>query len=282
MAGAGVTETLTGLRARLDTAGLLATKWCVQRLHARPEAGPPPQCLLVAGVQRSGTNMVMDVLERSFETAVYHERDRRAFENYQLRPASVIDALIARSRAPLVVVKCLMESQKLAVLLERFAPARALWVFRNYHDVVNSMLRSFGNQAAQVRRIAADRNSDGWLGECMTDETHARVRELLATEIDNPSAAALQWYFRNLRFFEQGLAPDPRVRLVHYDDLVTNPDREFAGIFALAGIAFTPRVMKHVRASSVGRNAPPRLRGDIDALCAALYARMKSAVADRR
>ncbi len=267
---------LTRAWSRANLRGLLTTKWCVQLLRRPPSAA---RRLLVAGVQRSGTNMVMDVLERSYRTAVFHERDPRAFDNYQLRAEPVIDALFERSRAELVVVKCLMESHKLAVLLERFAPTKALWVFRDYRDVVNSMVRSFRNQAKQVARIARDRDADGWLGAGMSDETHAVVRRFAATPLDDLSAAAVQWYFRNIRFFEQGLADDPRVLPVCYEDLVTDPGPQFARIFRFAGLALEPRVVKQVRASSIGRHAEPALRPDVEARCTELYQRLTATAA---
>ncbi len=210
-----------------DRAGLLASKGLVQRISGIAGTRDRATCLLVAGVQRSGTNMVMDVLERSYSTEVYHERDPRAFENFQLRGEPVIHDLISRCCSPLIVVKCLMESQKLAQLMEAFAPSRALWVFRDYRDVVNSMLRSFGNQARQVRRIAANRDADGWLGECMSDATHSIVAELATDDLDDASAAAIQWYFRNIRFYEQSLDQNPDVLTVHYDDLVSAPAEQF-------------------------------------------------------
>jgi hypothetical protein len=278
---AGAVEVALPLRIeriveRVDVALLLAAKRYWQRIPAPRTAAARRPTLLVAGVQRSGTNMVMDVLERSYETHVHHERDPRAFRRYQLREDAVIRDLIAASPAPLVVVKCLMESQKLAALLERFAPARALWVFRDYRDVANSMVRSFRNQAAQVRRIAQDRGSDGWLGECMSDETHRVVRDLAAGELDDLSAAALQWYFRNVRYFEQGLDRDARVLPVHYDRLVTNPEDEFRRICAFASISFRPRLLKRIRATSIHRHAAPAIRSDIAAVCDALYARLRS------
>ena len=36
--------------------------------------------ILVSGVQRSGTNMIMDFYDRSLETTVFHETDKRVYE----------------------------------------------------------------------------------------------------------------------------------------------------------------------------------------------------------
>ena len=168
----------------------------------------------MAGMQRSGTNMLMDVLERSVETDVFHERDARAFDNYQMREREVIRRLVDESRACVFVIKALCELQDLGELMQAFAPAKTVWIVRDYNDVVNSMMRSFEGMAGQVKAIAQDRDSSSWRGRGMSDATHERVKALATPDISESSASALQWYFRNVLFFEQGFHQDDRVILV--------------------------------------------------------------------
>ena len=97
-----------------------------RRLFA-PAAGSEQTVVYVAGQQRSGTNMLMNVLDRHWRTDVYHETDARAFECYQMRDIEVIRALVKRSSARLVVFKALCELQRLRDLLDAFPKARALW-----------------------------------------------------------------------------------------------------------------------------------------------------------
>lgn len=222
--------------------------------------------------------MVMEVLEQSFETDVYHEHDRRAFVNYHMKEPAEIRGLIGRSGARCVVVKCLLESQRLLDLLEEFRPAKALWVLRDYRNVTSSMLVSFRNQAAQAKRIAVDRNADGWLGERMSDSTHAIVASLVKPDISDASAAALQWWFRNARYFEQALDADPRVMLARYEDIVQNPRREFRRICAFAGIAYSDRMVSGVQAGSNDRRPPPAIAADIESHCMELMDRFSRVV----
>jgi len=237
--------------------------------------------VFVAGMQRSGTNMMMDVLERSRETDVYHERDARAFLNYQMRPRPVIHTLTARSSAPVFVIKSLCELQELRALLDEFAPGQGIWMVRDYEDVVNSMLVSFRNQAKQVQRIAADRNGSGWLGQGMSDETHALVRKLVHPGLTDASAAALQWYFRNVLLFEQGLDRDPRVLLVSYEALVSQADESFRAVFEFLDLPYTPEVAAGVFASSIRRHGAPAIEPNIRALCERLRVRLNEAQAPR-
>lgn len=269
------------LRAKLSRATLLGGKRLVQGGQRLFGARGARRYVFVAGVQRSGTNMMMDVLEKSYETDVYHERDGRAFDNYQMRERPVIHRLAERSPAPLFIIKSLCELQDLRALMEEFAPAKVLWVMRHYEDVVNSMLVSFRNQAKQVRRIVEYRDDGWWLGRGMSDETYALVCRLATPDLDDVNAAALQWYFRNQLFFDQGFDRDPRVLAVNYESLVSDPHQQFRRIFDFMDLRYTPRVAASVFASSIRRRSPPALRPEIRALCDEFNTRIECVVADQ-
>ena len=128
------------------------------------------QVVFVAGMQRSGTNMLMDTLERSFSTDVYHEWDGRAFDNYQMKDRATIQRLLEDSCGQQFVIKALCELQDLTQLMTDFDDSRTLWIFRDYQDVVNSMIRSFGNMDAQIFRLVDDPDSEAWLGNGMSEK----------------------------------------------------------------------------------------------------------------
>lgn len=269
---------LRPLRQRFSRAWLLGGKRLVQRGRHLLGAEQARRHVFVAGVQRSGTNMMMDVLEKSYETDVYHERDPRAFDNYQMRERPVIHRLAERSPAPVFIIKALCELQDLRTLMAEFPPAQTVWVMRHYEDVVNSMLVSFRNQAKQVRRIVEQRSDGWWLGRGMSDATYQTLCRLAPPELDDANAAALQWYLRNQLFFDQGFDRDPRVLAVKYENLVSDPQRQFRHIFAFLGLNYTPRVAASVFASSVRRRAAPPLWPEVRALCEELDAHIEHVV----
>ncbi len=258
---------------RLERDALLVAKGLYQQLASRNNGTSLPAVSFVAGVQRSGTNMLMDVLERSFATDVIHERDQRAFERFQMREPAVIRTLVEGSRGGHFIIKSLCELQHLTRLMEEFAPARTVWIVRDYNDVVNSMRVSFGNQAKQVKRIAKDRDSDGWQGQGMSDATHALVKEQVHPEITDVSAAALIWYFRNQLFFDQCFDRDPRVLLVRYESLVTQPTPEFQRIFAFLDLPYRPWHSRKVVAHSIHKARQPEIEPAVRELCEAMTAR---------
>ena len=251
---------------------LLLGKQAWQRMGPRPSTR---EFVFVAGMQRSGTNMVMDVLERSFRTDVYHETDPRAFHRFEMRPEPVIHQLAARSHALVVVIKALCELDLLPKLMESFAPARTLWVLRSSDDVVNSATRSFRNFPAQIARLVHDRNSNQWRGRGMSDETHGRLADLYHEGMNEPTAAALTWYYRNILFFENGFDQDGRALLVSYEKLVTEPDTEFKRIFRFLEIPYSSWISRIVFASSVQRRPPPAIDPGVKELCSDLTQRFQ-------
>jgi hypothetical protein len=265
------------LMIRAQRRTLLLAKAVWQRVVPRP---PVRTYVFVAGMQRSGTNMVMDVLERSLGTDVYHENDPRAFERYEMRDPAVIRQLANASRAPFFVIKALCELDLMPGLMQTFSPAKALWILRDVEDVVNSATRSFRNFPAQVGRIAQDRNGAQWRGRGMSDETHALVRRLYHQDMNEPTAAALTWYFRNILFFENGFDRDPRVRLVRYERLVTDPQAQFGEVFGFLGIPYSPRISSIVSARSIRKNPPPPIEPEVRTLCEALNGRFAEVCED--
>lgn len=260
---------------KIDRLLLLKRKQWRLSSAASNKAASKEECIFIAGMQRSGTNMVMDILERSLETDIYHERDQRAFDAYQMRERAVIHGLIDLSKAEYFIIKALCESQYLLSLLDEFEPSKALWVVRNFEDAVNSMVISFPGFAERIKLIAADRNACGWRGSEMSDETHAVIREYCNPAINEATAAALKWYYRNILFFEQDLDKDHRVKLVAYEQLVTQPIEEAQRIFQFLGPEFHPRVVRWVSPRSIRRRPPPDINKAVWALCDDLMQRFQ-------
>jgi len=254
------------VRERLEYKMLVASKSAYQWVRR----SSPAQVVFVAGMQRSGTNMLMDRLDRSYLTDVYHERDPRAFDNYRMRDRAVIRQLVERSRAPTFVIKALCELEQLSELMTEFAPAKTVWIVRDYRDAVRSALISFGNFTKQVARIAADRHVDDWRARGMSDATHALVRQLWHPEMSEASAAALLWYFRNVLFFEQAFDRDPRVRLVSYERLVQEPEQECASIFGFLGVSYSKEITRGVFASSIRHKPVSGIDPAVAQLCEGL------------
>jgi hypothetical protein len=228
----------------------------------------------VAGVQRSGTNMLIQILGASYETDVFNEDDKRAFDKYLMREPSVIHSLVTASRSPVIVVKALNEAHDLTGLLKEFAPAKAFWMIRHFEDAVNSLVKRWPGFRNMADELARDRNSGGWRGKGMTDETHRNLRQHYRREINDATANALFWYYRNQLFFDQRLAENSRVLPIRYENLVRAPEVEVDRIAAFLGIRSTDKMRRIPHAHSVRKDAPPEIDPGVKTLCESMYARL--------
>lgn len=256
---------------RWSTALKRGAKRSVQRVVFSGSGGVE-KCVFVAGVQRSGTNMLMGILERSLSTDVYHESDPRAFDDYRMRDQEVIAGLLNRSPAPVFVIKALCELQDIRRLMQRFSPARTLWIYRDFHDVANSMIAAFPNVPSQVRQTAKSRERAGWPGEGLDDSTFKWLQEMVARDPDPHTYAALLWYIRSTLFFQQHLDNDHRLLLIRYEDLVTKPTEVFADVARFVDIPFTRRLLSRVHSRSIRRRDWPMLDPAVEAACGELLA----------
>ena len=238
----------------------------------------------VLGCQRSGTKMLMWVLDRSPSTRIYHEDDGVAFdEDFLLRPDPVIKALVAVSPAPSQVFKPICDSHRGPELLERFPGSRALWLYRDADEVAASAVEKWGaHQAEVVRDLVAGRIEPwGWRTEDVPDEVVEALRGVVREDLEPHEGALLFWYLRNAFFFARGLGDDRRVRLARYQDLVERPEEAFPPVFAHLGATFEPSFVDQVHSNSVGRREPPPVHPDIRALVDGLQARLDAHVAEQ-
>ena len=159
-------------------------------------------------------------------------------------------------------------------LLDDFRPANVIWVYRHYNDVVNSMRVSFKNQAHQIRKMAEDPTMGGWwLGNGISDETLKTIRKFASPDLDDVNASALQWYLRNVLFFEQGLDKKSQVKLIKYEKLVTQAEHQFENIFNFLKLPYSNHVVNRIDSSSVRKKEPPMLNAEIKKLVDELLSR---------
>ena len=267
----------TGHDARSMTTRMRHTLWRLakawrQRLRPRPVA----QHVFVAGMQRSGTNLLMDVLDASTATQVFHETDPRAFERYEMRDPAVIRQLTLASPAPVFVIKALCELDRIPGLMMMFGPAKTLWVVRDWRDSVNSAIRSFGNFVPQWQRLAHGDAND-WRGRGMSPATRELLLALYRPDASEAEGAAIMWFYRNVLFFEHQLAKDPRVRVVFYEALVKDPMREVAAVYDFLELpGFNAAIAGRIHARSVRHRSPPDISPAVAALCDELLTRFKA------
>jgi len=252
------------------------TKFAGQLRRPRPEGQKLP--VFVGGCHRSGTSMLMDTIEVSPHTWVYHESSYNlAFRDYRLRPLSWIDRLVEWTRARWVVFKPVCDAHLMDHILERFPAARIIWPYRSYQDVANSAVRKWGAHHREIMGAIArqDRAWLGWRGERLDPVVVQCVANLYRDDMSLEAAASLQWYLRNHFFFELALDKDPRVLLLRYEDLVAAPKEHFRRIFSFVGNCPLDGLnLSAISTRSVARAPFPDIDPEIAALCDELTSRL--------
>lgn len=268
-------------RSRIERVSLLTRKRALQTVKRMIHPADGKRTVILGGVQRSGTNMVLDVLERSAETEVFRESDQRAFEDYQLRSHEVLRNLVDASPAPTVVFKALLDLHAVYEMLDLFAPAKALWPVRNYADMVSSHLRKWSGCGTHLGRILASEDPADWRGRGLSEATRRLVSSYYRRGVNDATAVALFWYLRNALFFEQGFDRDDRVLALRYESLVSDPRDQFQIVFAFLGIGFSAELVDKVFASSVGKHPPPNIDPAVRKLCDSMLMRFDTMIAQR-
>lgn len=252
----------------------------VRKWNWRRRNGGPPgsaRAVFLAGVQRSGTNMVVRGLEKAPQVEVHNEDDGRVFHRFRLRSDAVLTGTIARSRHQLVLIKPLCDSHRLGDLLDATPGSTALWAWRNVDDRVRSAVAKFGDVNRRVlAEIAAGQGLDRWQAARLSPASLQLIRDVDPARLSPESAAALFWLVRNRLVLELGLARRPDVLLVSYDRLVREPEKNMRGVAEFIGLEFTPGLCDHIDTRSMTATPPldldPRIRAECDELTAALDA----------
>lgn len=233
----------------------------------------------VAGVQRSGTNMLMHVLDRSPDTEVYNEKDNRAFDEFAMREVKTISNLVDQSPAKCIVFKALLESGHVLELMSHFNDSKTIWLYRHYTNMINSYLVSWPGGRNRLDEIVQRPVEHIWQAKDMTQETLDLVRALYRPDLNDASALAIFWYYRNKLFFDQNLQNNPAVRLISYDHLLRDPELQIRKAAAFLNISETPAMSNVIARGPGRRRKSPDIEAPIRELCDGLLARLDGIVA---
>jgi len=233
----------------------------------------------VFGCQRSGTKMLMRVLDEVPETRIFHENHAVAFQDFQLRSDRVIRSLVALNPAPVQVFKPICDSHRADAVLAAHDSSRAVWIYRHFDAVAASALKKWGDhQKILIEAIlAGDTATWGWRTDGITTHLRQTLREVTGGQVSEAEGALLFWWLRNQFFFSRGLHEDPRVHLTRYSRMVREPATEARAVFDHLGAPYADRYMARVNADSIDRpplTAADGVRREVRALCEDLLARL--------
>lgn len=234
--------------------------------------------IYILGEMRSGTNMLMDCFEKSLCVDAYNETDPEAFVDYELIPGPDLQALLRRSKAPFAAFKSIADLTRCSDLMKVHPRSQAVWIFRNYDDVVNSALTLFKEHREYLRLILEEPERARWRASNLSEASLDLIRDWY-NKVDDASARALIWYVRNAAYFEQNLdqAKD-RILLVRYENLVRDPMQQMRQVYTFLDCPFKESNASHLNPRSVARNEPSSIDPSIRALCDEMFNRLCEAL----
>jgi hypothetical protein len=260
------------LRRKLPRVWKFARRWAAtltasERVTARP--------VFVLGAQRSGTRLPLHVLDQCPDIITYSEGSDPFFNGVLLRDMSTIVRSLRRLPFPIVVLKPICESHRGAELLDAFPGSRAVWIYRDFKDTVNSAVAKWQTGRRNLQRLATgDGSAASWRAGGLSEQKLQLARRLYDADMSLHAAEAVMWYLRTSLFFDVGLDRRADVLLVKYDDLVTEPAAGFARLFAFLGSPFHSEYLSGVYDSSMRSKPFPPIPLEITGLCEMLTERL--------
>ena len=209
--------------------------------------------------------MLQGIFGKSPELAVFGESDAEAMDGYRLRPVPVIEGLIEQRSPKRCLFKPICDSHYADHLLNAFAGARAVWIYRDFADVVRSGMKKWPGHYLQIaeRFLSDDASWLGWRTERLLPETHERVLALFRLGLSEAEAGVVFWALRNQAFFDWGFDVPAFLRLVRYESIAADPVGELARLFAFFDLDFDPRFADGVRRDSVRSTTAEEFRSEL-------------------
>lgn len=243
-------------------------KLLYQRLKPSHSVKP----VFILGNGRSGTDIVAHCLSKGWCVELINEDNPKAFSDWRLKGLDVVEQVVGSSGADLVLFKPIVETLRAQEFLAEFPSAVVIFVVRNPHDAINSMVRFFGE--GQVRAVKSWVETDF----SRQPQAPAELREFITShchaDLSVEDAAGLYWLLYNSSYLFLDLPSSPRVAKIRYENLVQEPDETMQEICDFLGMKWFPSMTDEVYAGSVGKNRKPDLSPAIERRCSEVWERL--------
>lgn len=238
-------------------------------------SGRTPTAVFVVGSGRSGTDLLVHCLGQSLDVAVFNEDNPDAFDTWKLRELDVVQSVVRGAGAPRALFKPIVETDRTRELLDAFTDSRAVFIVRHYHETISSRIKFFGDsQHESVRRwIEGDFARFPQLPASVADV----ARRAWAESPSITTAAGINWLVINSVYQYLGLANDPRVALIAYEELMSVPEVALARICRFIDLEYVPRMIREINPGVARPREPLELPAELEAACATMWDALRAA-----
>jgi len=235
----------------------------------------------IFGCQRSGTTLLLELLERDKRVRAFEEEysavSRIDQQKIRLDPLPMVQQVIDHCHAPIIVMKPLVETQNAPEILRFFTGSKGLWMHRHYRDVCASNLRLFGqnNGISDFKQILSG-DQKNWRSQGVPEHILETITPFNKEDISEHDAAALFWYVRNSLFYERELDRHPQMLMIRYNDLVSSPECQLQRLYRFLEVDFSEEIdFSDVHPRSIGKGRSVSLSPAIENLCKSMYTRLE-------
>lgn len=237
--------------------------------------------VFVLGKQRSGTTMLMYVFHRHPDVLVLDEhRDSAAFSDYRIRGIDKVRSLLEQARFPFVCLKPICDSHRISELYREFPEGHYIWMYRDFKDVANSALRKF-DAARAIRIVCTGGSGGGWFQEGVSPGVLEILQQVYRPDLSDFDLACLVWWARNQLLIESGLTGQPRVTVMKYEALVSEPPLMLEWLLQRLQMRCSGRIEGNVSARSIGRHSAPAMDEGVRELCSSTLTALDEAFLDQ-
>lgn len=254
-----------------------------KRIYQSIRANKEQQSILfIVGCQRSGTTMMLHVFEGDLNTQCFAERSKLTSNDtargIRLNSLDSIKKDLSKIKAPLIVIKPLVESQNTPKLLDYFSNSHAVWMYRNYKDVALSNIKQFGMDSCLSNlRPIINNDKNNWRAERVPEHVREIISRHFSEDMSPYDAAALFWFVRNSLYFDLNLDEDPRVILLKYEDFVVEPEKHMRAIYRQVGQEYpATSIASIVHSNSIKKGKDIEFSPDVEAIVRELQDKLEA------
>ncbi|MBD3180216.1 MAG: hypothetical protein GF417_11845 [Candidatus Latescibacteria bacterium] len=235
----------------------------------------PTVPVLIFGMQRSGTSMLLILFNMHPQVKVYSEHPNSSlFQRHRIRSIDCLREHIAKTRYPFLAAKPVCDSHMASEIMDGLSGARALWAIRDYRDSALSSINRFASPEPVFESICNDRIGEtGWFGEGIPQEDIEILKSLYREEreLSQFDLSCLVWWARNRSFFHQRLQDRKDVKVVSYEKLTGEINYIIRDISGFLDLDISEKQIGFIHGRSVGKGPYPELDSRVGKMCDQLY-----------
>jgi hypothetical protein len=233
-------------------------------LH-RPRKDTLP--VFIMGCGRSGTTMLINIFHRDHRAEALDENDPRIARDYMLVFDRIPAAIIA-SKAPVLIMKPILNSFDALYLLKTYDNSKVIWVLRDYKDMIASSIKKFGTVVSDwMKDLILHGKGDNWLSRGVPIKTREMIYGMGTLELTPYDWMALVWWSVNRSVILDRLSDCDRFLLVQYEAIVRNPEAMLKSVYEFVGLQYHKKTTRYIHAASIGKGVAIGLHPYVESLC---------------